>query len=93
MIRMVHGAALALVLLVGARAAHATEPPPAVPTQAAPSDPGSERMICKTRQATGSRLGAKRICKTRQQWDDASREDRKALQDHLTRGSQITPMQ
>ena len=36
---------------------------------------GPDKIICKTTEVTGSQLGAKRTCMTRQRWDDLARTD------------------
>ncbi|WP_326525822.1 hypothetical protein [Sphingomonas sp.] len=44
----------------------------AAPVQAAPpaaaADAKKDRMVCKREDATGSRMGAKRICRTASEW-------------------------
>jgi hypothetical protein len=44
-----------------------TAAPPAVAAQAAPVDKGRE-VVCRRMQATGSRMGAEKVCKTRAEW-------------------------
>lgn len=39
------------------------------------------RIICEKIQETGSRLNAKKVCMTAQQWDEQRRRDRENLQD------------
>ena len=41
-------------------------------------DPG--RIICEKVEETGSRLSARRVCMTAQQWDDRRRTDREGLE-------------
>lgn len=50
----------------------------AVPAAAKDEDekPDSERVVCKTQRATGSRLAGERICKTKAEWDREKREAR-----------------
>jgi len=50
------------------------------PTRAESSDSGAE-VVCRVEKVTGSRLGAKRVCLTRDQW----REHRQALREELER--------
>ncbi|CAM3207919.1 MULTISPECIES: hypothetical protein [Sphingomonas] len=39
--------------------------------QAEPTPPPvKEKKICRVQETTGSRLGAKRICKTQAEWDE-----------------------
>ena len=56
----------AALLLVAAQAQ------PATTTPAAPVDP--DKKICKTIRETGSRLGGKRECKTKAEWDRIAAE-------------------
>lgn len=46
---------------------------------AKPQDPN--RVICEKVQETGSRLNARKICMTAQQWEEQRRRDRENLQD------------
>ena len=46
-----------------------------VPSEAESADSGSER-ICRTQQTLGSRLGAKKVCLTREQWRVQQRDNR-----------------
>ncbi|MGZ8363786.1 MAG: hypothetical protein ACXWVO_08025 [Caulobacteraceae bacterium] len=39
------------------------------------------KIICKTKAKPGTRLGGERICLTKTQWDERSREDRRNLED------------
>lgn len=56
----------AAVLLVAAQAQPTTTAP------VAPVDP--DKKICKTIKETGSRLGGKRECKTKAEWDRIAAE-------------------
>ncbi len=38
-------------------------------------------IVCKSEDLTGSRLGGKKVCLTRQQWADMSRASRDRLED------------
>jgi len=53
----------------------APPPPPAPPAaQTAEKDPLDE-IVCKKEEATvGSRLGSRKVCKTRRQWRDEKRD-------------------
>lgn len=55
-------------------------PAAAAPGAAGQSAPGAERMICRREQASGSRLGAKRICQTAAEWERRRREDQQATE-------------
>ncbi len=65
--------------------------PPAAPPAAAASvkptadDPGA-KIECRRMDETGSRLGGKRVCMTRQEWADAAREARTMTEDVQNRG-------
>lgn len=66
----------------------AAPPPPGTPappaTQTAEKDPLDE-IVCRKEEATvGSRLGSRKVCKTRRQWRD---EQRNATSDDLPDGS------
>ena len=54
---------------------------PAVAKKAA-TDPriDSNAIVCKSEDTTGTRLGAKKVCLTRQQWADMAAESRERLQ-------------
>ena len=54
-------------------AAADTAPTTAAPSQSAAEAPKSERKICKREDATESRLGAKRVCLTAEQWKERQR--------------------
>ncbi len=65
----------------------ATAPAPAT-TQPAEKDPLDE-IVCRKEEATvGSRIGARKICKTRRQWRD---EQRDATSRELPDGSVVPP--
>ncbi|KQU52940.1 hypothetical protein ASG67_08685 [Sphingomonas sp. Leaf339] len=53
-----------------------TATPAAMPTPTA--DP--EKRICRTSGVTGSRLGAKKVCHTRREWDEASAVARQRME-------------
>ena len=40
----------------------------------------SVKVICKTRPEPGTRLGGRRICQTKAQWDEANRDARQRLE-------------
>jgi hypothetical protein len=41
----------------------------------------ANKVVCKTEETTGSRLGAMRVCKTKAQWDATSDASRQMLDD------------
>ncbi len=46
-----------------------------------------DKVECRREEETGSRLGAKKICMTRQEWANAARDARTMTEDVQTRGS------
>lgn len=54
----------------------------------AASQPDEEKLICKRAQNTGSRLPAKRVCRTAEQWQREADEARRVTQEmqHLRHG-------
>jgi hypothetical protein len=61
-------------------------PVAAAPAAAAPSDP-LEKPVCKSIVPAGSRLGGKRVCMTRREWELQRSQQRKAVDDHISRGA------
>lgn len=41
--------------------------------------PASERVVCKTQRAAGSRLQGERVCKTKQEWDREKAESKRRM--------------
>jgi hypothetical protein len=53
---------------------------PAQPQQAAPAAKGDpNRIICERQEEIGTRLGGKKVCKTKAQWDEERLQERQAL--------------
>lgn len=49
---------------------------------AAKSDkPVQERMVCRTQERLGTRLGGKRVCNTKARWDEIESESGAAVRD------------
>ena len=68
------------IMLIGAVfAAGASAEPTAKANGSAKAGDPNER-ICEEVVLTGSRLGAKRFCGTRAEWDDKKRQDREAIE-------------
>lgn len=64
---------IALGLVATAAFAHAEPQQGTNGTPSATSDNGATaKKVCRTEFATGSRLGGKRVCMTKQQWDEQS---------------------
>ena len=59
--------AIACIFAAAPVVAQSTNPPPPAPAQTA--KPAKPKMICEREQEIGSRLGAKRICRTQEEWD------------------------
>ena len=70
--------AIALTAGVAAAAQAQTNPPAAGQQQAAGTNPNE--IICQKLEVTGSRLAAKKVCKTRAEWADAQLQDRQELE-------------
>ena len=81
----------ALIGFMAAAVVGATDvpPPSSAPAAANPaaSDNSMDKVECRRLEETGTRLGAKRVCMTRQEWLDAAREARTMTEDVQTRGS------
>ncbi|MDY0957842.1 hypothetical protein SOM26_03995 [Sphingomonas sp. CFBP8993] len=67
---------LLLLLLAGQQAEPATAPSP---------PPAKEKQICRNEETTGSRMGGRRVCRTKEQWDAISANARKTMDDAMTR--------
>jgi len=70
-------AAAAAVVLVQPAAAQSVESPAAAAAEKAER----AKMVCKKEEQIGSRLGAKRICMTAEQWAEKAREQREFAED------------
>lgn len=80
--------AASVFLVAAAVCAFAEEPPPADPNPA-PAAPATSPMVCKQLEApTGSRLGARKVCKTQKEWDAQSQQEQKTVDDAMRRGLQ-----
>ncbi len=60
-------------------AAQAQSTPPAA-SQQSTSDPRANEIVCQKHEVTGSRLGVKRICKTRAEWAESQLQDRQEVE-------------
>jgi hypothetical protein len=59
------------LLLASATVRADSPPPPPAPAQPAAATSDGDKMVCRTLAAkTGSRLGARRECRTQREWDD-----------------------
>jgi hypothetical protein len=66
-------------LAVGMPAAAQTTLQPQ-PVQAATAKSDVNKLICKKEEQIGSRLGAKKVCLTQEQWQARTSEDRQQLE-------------
>jgi hypothetical protein len=74
-------AVVAVAVLVGTPTASLAQAPasqPAATQSTASLDPNE--VVCRKQEITGSRLGSKRICKTRREWADAQLQDRQDIE-------------
>jgi len=53
-------------------------------------DKDPNRMICQRIEETGSRVAAKKVCMTAQQWEEKRRADREYLEDAQQRSIEPT---
>lgn len=73
-------------LLLASAAARADAPPPAPAQQAAATSDG-DKMVCRSFAAkTGSRLGARRECRTQREWDDIQHQQQDETSKMQARG-------
>jgi hypothetical protein len=66
--------ALAIIVLLASTPAFAADP-----TLGSGDGGRSAKMICKSQTQIGSRLGTKRICKTKAEWDDLRQQSRQVM--------------
>jgi hypothetical protein len=45
-----------------------------------------DRLVCKTQEQKGSRLGGQRVCRTQAEWDDIAANQRQELERRLSLG-------
>ena len=78
--RLVTTAPFAFVFLSAGAVTYAqSNPVPSSPSQKTPA-PDQGQRVCEDVTQTGSRLGTKRFCATRSEWDDKRRQDREAVE-------------
>jgi hypothetical protein len=93
-------AVLALSVVTFAGVAYADPDAPAGNPVAAPPSTGaakstkpvhdaswSSTVVCKSQETTGSRLGGKRVCMTRAEWEEQSAEHKRVYQDEMLKGT------
>ncbi|TMM49816.1 hypothetical protein [Qipengyuania marisflavi] len=64
-----------------------TQPAVAQDTATSAEQPAKEKKVCKTQPpAVGSRLGARRVCRTQAEWDEQQQNARDTANDMSQRG-------
>lgn len=79
----------ASAMMIAAPVAAQTALPATAPTQTKAADPMSE-MVCQKQEVVGSRLATRRVCMTRQQWQEQrllDRQDTERAQIHPDRST------
>lgn len=78
-----------IILLCGAAAFLLAAAPPEekAPPTVAQTSTFASKMICRTESEIGTRLGGKRICRTRAEWDAYRAEARRTTERAQTQGS------
>ena len=66
--------------LVTPSLAQASGSPSSQPAAEKPAPGSPNEVVCQKQEVTGSRLGQKRICKTRAQWADQRLQDRQEVE-------------
>jgi hypothetical protein len=73
-------AAVLSIVLAFPAAAQATAPPAAPAAQTSGKPNPLDKIICKTEDTIGTRLGAHRVCATEREWKEQQEENRTAAQ-------------
>ena len=83
MLKLVHAIA-ALAMVAGFSAPSIAQEQPAAPAASPPAVKAPivdlNQVICQKQEITGSRLGTKRVCKTRREWADGQFQDRQEIE-------------
>lgn len=89
--RKVYAFAVAASLVSSAAAAQVTSMAAANPPPA-PAVKGQNlnKVVCEVDQTTGSRLGARKVCKTVLEWQQMRREQRESIE-RIQQGTGIAP--
>ena len=66
-----------------------TTPTPALTPPKHGNDPNT--VICKWTEELGTRLGGGKVCMTRAQWDQQTRDSQDGLADSVNRGAELGP--
>jgi hypothetical protein len=73
-------AAVALVLSTPAAAQITFDDSPPAPAAVGKDGKDPNRIVCERHEEIGSRLGAKKVCKSAAQWDEERRQQRDTLE-------------
>ena len=73
---MYKAVAIAAALMATAAPAAAQTTPAAAPNAKSASESDALKIVCKREEAIGSRLGAKKVCLTVQEWKDLAEANR-----------------
>lgn len=71
------------ILLLAAATVAAQQPPVAPPPTHTQSD--GDKIVCKRIEETGSRLSSSKVCMTKSQWAERTRNDQDNLNQQLRR--------
>jgi hypothetical protein len=87
-------ASMTILLAVPLSAAAVGAPAQQQPQSAAPAYQGTNpnEVVCERLEVTGSRLGHRKVCMTRAQWQDARRQDRSAVEKVQTERGMTAPI-
>ena len=81
-----------LVAAASPAIAQAPAPQPQQPQVTAPVKKNPlDKVVCRTEQTVGSRLGGHRVCATVREWQEQAQESRDALEKIQQQGYGITP--
>lgn len=92
--------AIACLAMASEASAQQTTPAPVAPTPAVTTAPApvvvkktndQDRVICKTEEVIGSRLGGHKTCMTKAQWDAVSASSRDAMTHAQTSAGFLVP--
>ena len=87
MTRFLTTAALAALALSAAPASAQAQSQPQTASGASEQQPRAnpDEIICHKQEVTGSRLGIKRVCKTRAEWADFQLQERQTIENYQTK--------
>jgi hypothetical protein len=91
MFKMMAAGLLAVSFAFAPVALAAEAAPAATGVQTAAAAPAEEKEICRKVEVTGSRLGSKKICKTKAQWQAIDNRSESEVRD-LDQKSRIQPI-